>query len=68
MNLKLLVNNKDVWDSFNDELDRRINYIHTQMEQTQREEDFFRLQGQARALRGLKNLRDEVNGPQSDQA
>ena len=68
MKLKLLVNNKEIWNSFNDELDRRLNHVHIQMEQTIKQEDLFRLQGEAKALRRLKFLRDEVNGPKPDQA
>ena len=63
MKLKLLVNNMEIWNSFNDELDRRLNHVHIQMEQTIKQEDLFRLQGEAKALRRLKFLRDEVNGP-----
>jgi len=37
------------------------------MEQTIKQEDLFRLQGEAKALRRLKFLRDEVNGPKPDQ-
>ena len=62
MSLKQIVNNHEVWDSLNQELDRRLNHIHIQMEQTLKAEDLFRLQGEARALRRLKLLRDEVNG------
>ena len=67
MKLKLLVNNIEIWNSFNDELDRRLNHVHIQMEQTIKQEDLFRLQGEAKALRRLKFLRDEVNGPKPDQ-
>ena len=66
MKLKLLVNNMEIWKSFNDELDRRLNHVHIQMEQTIKQEDLFRLQGEAKALRRLKFLRDEVNGPKPD--
>jgi hypothetical protein len=66
MKLKLLVNNMEIWNSFNDELDRRLNHVHIQMEQTIKQEDLFRLQGEAKALRRLKFLRDEVNGPRSE--
>ena len=66
MKLKLLVNNIEIWNSFNDELDRRLNYVHIQIEQTLKPDDLFRLQGEARALRRLKLLRDEVNGPKPD--
>ena len=62
MNLKPLVNDKKLWNSFNEELDRRLNYVHIQIEQTLKPDDLFRLQGEARALRRLKLLRDEVNG------
>ena len=61
-NLKPLVNDNKLWNSFNDELDRRLNHVHIQMEQNIKQEDLFRLQGEARALRRLKLLRDEVNG------
>ena len=37
------------------------------MEQTLKTEDLFRLQGEAKSLRRLKFLRDEVNGPKPDQ-
>ena len=67
MKLKLLVNNMEIWNSFNDELDRRLNHVHIQMAQTIKQEDLFRLQGEAKALRRLKFLRDEVNGPKPDQ-
>jgi len=62
MNLKPLVNDNNLWNSFNEEIDRRLNYVHIQMEQTLKPDDLFRLQGEARALRRLKLLRDEVNG------
>ena len=65
-NLKPLVNDNKLWNSFNDELDRRLNHVHIQMEQTIKQEDLFRLQGEAKALRRLKFLRDEVNGPKPD--
>ena len=62
MNLKPLVNDNNLWNSFNEEIDRRLNYVHIQMEQTLKPDDLFRLQGEARAFRRLKLLRDEVNG------
>lgn len=62
MSLKLLVNNKDIWVSFVEELDERINQVHVQMEQAATPEILYRLQGQAHALRRLKTLRDKVNG------
>lgn len=61
-NLKPLVNDKVLWDSFLEEVDRRISEIHRVMEQSTRAEDLYRLQGQAFALRKMKQLRDQVNG------
>ena len=48
MNLKPLVNDNKLWNSFNEELDRRLNYVHIQIEQTLKPDDLFRLQGEAR--------------------
>lgn len=62
MSLKLLVNNKDIWDAFVEELDTRLKQVHTQMEQATSVEDFHRLQGHATCLRRLQRLRDQVNG------
>ena len=62
INLKPLVNDKVLWDSFLEEVDRRISEVHRVMEQSTRAEDLYRLQGQAFALRKMKQLRDQVNG------
>lgn len=62
MSIKLLVNTKEIWEAFVEELDEKIERIHVQMEQATTPEDFFRLQGHATCLRRLKRLRDEVNG------
>lgn len=59
--LKKLVNDKPLWDSFCAELDVRLDRVHTTMEQSDSAETLFRLQGQAAALRSLKVLRAEVN-------
>jgi transcription elongation GreA/GreB family factor len=61
-NLKPFVNDKALWDSFLEEVDRRIVEVHRVMEQSSRAEELFRLQGQAFALRKIKQLRDQVNG------
>ena len=61
-NLKPLVNDKILWDSFLEEVDKRISEVHRVMEQSTRAEDLYRLQGQAFALRKIKQLRDQVNG------
>ena len=52
--LKKLVNDKPLWDSFCAELDVRLDRVHTTMEQSDSAETLFRLQGQAAALRSLK--------------
>lgn len=61
-NLKPLVNNKDLWESFLAEINLRLNEVHKQMEQAQGVEDLYRLQGQASCLNKFKYLRDKVNG------
>jgi hypothetical protein len=61
-NLKPLVNDKALWESFLDEIQSRLNEVHRQMEQAGSVEDLFRLQGQAACLNKFKFLRDKVNG------
>jgi len=62
MSLKLIVNNKDLWDALLEELDERIHFTHKQLEQSLDVHEIYRLQGEVRALRRLKQLRDKVNG------
>jgi hypothetical protein len=62
MSLKLLVNNKDIWEAFLEEIEERVEFAHRQLEQASTMEDMFRLQGEVRALRKLYKLRDKVNG------
>jgi len=62
MSLKLIVNNKDSWDALLEELDERILFAHKQLEQRSEIEEMYRFQGEVRALRSLKRLRDKVNG------
>lgn len=61
MNLKPLVNNKDLWDSFCEEIDRRIELRHRELEQLEGN-DLYRKQGSVQELKKLKQLRDYVNG------
>ena len=63
MIIKKLVNDKPLWDSFCEEIDRRISEVHRVMEQSNEVDVMYRLQGQAFALRKMKQLRDQVNGP-----
>ena len=62
INLKPLVNDKTLWEAFQQELDNRLNETHRSMEQTDSANSLYRLQGQATALRKLKQLREYVNG------
>ena len=66
MSIKLLVNDKKIWDSFNELIDQKLKFVHSQLEQTMKSEDLYRLQGEARSFRRLKHLRDEVNGTKPD--
>jgi len=61
-NLKSLVNDKPLWDSFLEEMDKRLSDVHRMMEQASDSESLYRLQGQASAFRKLKQLREYVNG------
>jgi len=61
-NLKSLVNDKDLWESFLSELSSRLAEVHRQMEQASSAEDLYRLQGQAACLNKFKYLREKVNG------
>jgi len=61
INLKPLVNDKPLWDSFLQELDNRLDDIHRAMEQTDSTNSLYRLQGQTIAIRKLKQLREYVN-------
>lgn len=62
MEIKRLINDKPVWDAFCEELDHRISFCHKQMEQRDEPHELHRLQGEVKALRSLKLLRDKING------
>tara|TARA_R100001443_G_scaffold17360_3_gene27855 strand:- start:3718 stop:3912 length:195 start_codon:yes stop_codon:yes gene_type:complete len=62
MNLKKLVNDKPLWDSFLEYIDKSITEQHKAMEQATDIQVVFRTQGAITALRRLKYLRDEMNG------
>ena len=64
MNLKLLVNNKELWDLFLSKMESRIGFYHKQLEQSRDTDEMFRLQGKIEALRWIKTLREQVNGPE----
>ena len=64
MNLKKLVNDKALWDNFVEYLDNTIAKNHTALEQADNTVIIHRLQGAIGALRRLKYLREEMNGPE----
>tara|TARA_R110000851_G_C13059132_1_gene563850 strand:+ start:693 stop:899 length:207 start_codon:yes stop_codon:yes gene_type:complete len=66
MQIKRLVNDKPLWDSFCDELDIRIAFAHRQLEQRDEPAELHRLQGEIKALRSLKQLRDKINGERTE--
>ena len=64
MSLKSFVNNKQEWDSFLEYIEVAISKVHKRLEQSSTMEELFRAQGEINALKRLKSMRDEVNGPQ----
>jgi hypothetical protein len=64
MSLKSFVNNKQEWDSFLEYIEVAISKVHRRLEQSTTMEEIFRAQGEINALKRLKSMRDEVNGPQ----
>jgi len=66
MSLKLFVNNPDLWNAFLDEVNEYLTLTHKNMEQMDKAEDLYRLQGEARAYNKLRRLRDKVNGQSSN--
>ena len=63
MNLKQLVNDKELWDDFLKYIDNTISQHHKSMEQADGEVSFYRMQGAITTLRRLKHLKSEMNGP-----
>lgn len=66
MILKQLVNDKVLYDAFQKELDTRINFAYKQIEQRDEPLELHRLQGEIKALRSLKMLRDKINGKKTE--
>ena len=65
MIIKKLVNDKPLWDSFLDVINKKIDTAQRKLEQAVSMEDIYRAQGEIAALRRLTYLRDEINGPKS---
>tara|TARA_R110000868_G_scaffold48924_1_gene158218 strand:- start:97 stop:303 length:207 start_codon:yes stop_codon:yes gene_type:complete len=66
MKIKRLVNDKELWDSFLEEVDERIVFAQKQLEQRIEPAELHRIQGEIKALRSLKQLRDKVNGARTE--
>ncbi len=60
--LKLLVNNKALWDSFNEHVDAELNQLYSRLSVADEVLELHRIQGEIRALKRLKYLREKVNG------
>jgi hypothetical protein len=61
--LKPWVNNNRQWQAFSDYLDAVIDMQHKALEQADDNVMMYRSQGAIAALRKLKTLKDEINGP-----
>ncbi len=60
--LKQLVNNKDLWDSFNEHLDTELSQLYSRLSVADESIELHRIQGEIRSLKRLKYLREKVNG------
>lgn len=60
--LKMFVNDPNLWGSFVEEVESRIAFCHKQLEQMDDSTALYRLQGEVKALKGMRSLRDKVNG------
>ena len=59
--LKKLVNDSKLWDSFLKELEKGIEFSRVRLEQAKEIDDVRSAQGEIRAYRKLKQLREKVN-------
>jgi len=64
MSLKKLVNDKGVWDEFNEYVDSLIAFQHKSMENLSATDELYRAQGVIRAYKNMKYMRDVLNGPE----
>lgn len=60
--LKPFVNDPILWEAFNEWVDANLEVIRKGLEQDSDPHRLYKLQGEARLLRRLKNLREEING------
>ena len=66
MQIKRLVNDKVLWDSFLEEVGTRIVFAQKQLEQRIEPAEIYRVQGELKALRSLTQLRDKINGAKAE--
>jgi len=60
--LKQLVNNKPLWDSFNEHLEEELTQSYSRLSVATEVAELHRLQGEIRAIKRLQYLREKVNG------
>ena len=60
--LKPFVNNPELYNSFLEEIVRRIEKTHKRLEQISEVEELYRAQGEIRVLRAMLRLREDING------
>ena len=60
--IKLFVNNPELWNSFIEEIDDRVDQVHKKLGQFTETHDIYRAQGELQALQSLKKLREKING------
>jgi len=61
MSIKKLVNDRPLWDSFVETINKKIDIAQRRLEQESTMEGMYRAQGEIAALRRLIYLREEVN-------
>ena len=61
MSLKRLVNDKELYTDFLEELDERMDQVHRKLETAATMEEVYKCQGEARLIKSLRKLREKVN-------
>ena len=59
--IKRFVNTYDMHEAFINYINARIGLVQKSLEQSTEVQDIYRLQGEIRALRRLRSIRDEIN-------
>ena len=66
MSLKKLTNDPELWKSFNELIDKKLEIATKTLVGTNDYEHILRYQGAIRELQKLKYLKEELNGPKDD--